>query len=125
MASQRPAREPPGTDPSTAELVHRAVTQISALVRDEFALATMELTAKGRRVGLGGGLAGVAAVLARYGIGLVLTLTVVALDLVWPLWLALLVVTVVVFTAAGGAALLGRRHLRAAVRTAVREGRNP
>jgi hypothetical protein len=53
-------------------------------------------------------------VLALYGVGLLLTLAVVALDLAWPLWLAVLVVTAVVFAAAGVAALLGRNKLKEA-----------
>jgi uncharacterized membrane protein YqjE len=141
VTSQRPMRDRSGDEPSTAELVSRAATQITTLVREELALATTELTAKGKRVGLGGGLFGGAAVLALYGGGLVLTLAVVALDLVWPLWLALLAVAAVVFVAAGLTALLGKRQLKAAaplvpsdtvasvsadadaVRTAARKGR--
>jgi uncharacterized membrane protein YqjE len=100
--------------PSTAELVSQAAAQISTLVRDELTLAQLELAVKAKRVGLGGGLFGGAAVLAMYGLGLVLALVVVALDLVWPLWLALLVVAVLVFALAGVAALVGRRQLRSA-----------
>jgi uncharacterized membrane protein YqjE len=129
-------------DASTAQLVHRAVEQISTLVRDELALAKVELVEKGKRAGVGGGLLGGAAVLAWFGVGLALTLAVVALDLVWPLWLAVLVVMVVVFAGAGVAAMLGRRQLQQAappvpqqavagvqadvetVKTAVREGRS-
>jgi uncharacterized membrane protein YqjE len=96
---------------STAELVSRAAAQISTLVRDELALAKAELAEKGKRAGMGGGLFGGAAVLGWFGIGLLLTLAVVALDLVWPLWLAVLVVMVVVFAAAGAAALLGKKEL--------------
>ncbi|HEY2793680.1 MAG TPA: phage holin family protein [Micromonosporaceae bacterium] len=96
---------------STAELVNRATTQLSTLVRDELELAKVELIAKGKRAGIGGGLFGGAAALALYGLGLVLVLAVVALDLVWPLWLAVLVVSVVVFAAAGMAALLGKRQI--------------
>jgi hypothetical protein len=40
---------------------------------------------------------------------------VVALDLIWPLWLALLVVIGAVFAAAGAMALLGRRELARAL----------
>jgi len=127
---------------STAELVHRAVEQISTLVRDELTLAKTELVEKRKRAGVGGGLLGGAAVLAWFGVGLLLTLAVVVLDLVWPLWLAVLVVLVVVFAAAGVAAMLGRRRLQQAappvpqqavagvqadvetVKTAVREGRS-
>ena len=127
---------------STADLVNRAAAQISTLVRDELALAKSELTEKGKRAGIGGGLFGASAVLALYGLGLLLTLAVVLLDLAWPLWLAVLVVMVVVFAAAGVAALIGRAKLREAtpplpsqaiegveadvrtVRTAAREGRH-
>ncbi|GAA3285530.1 MULTISPECIES: phage holin family protein [Dactylosporangium] len=100
---------------STAELVKRAAEQISTLVRDELALAKVELVEKGKRAGVGGGLFGAAAVLAWFGVGLLLTLLVVLLDLVWPLWLAVLVVLVVVLAAAGVAALLGRKQLQQAV----------
>ena len=92
-----------------------AAAQISTLVRDELALAKLELTEKGKRAGIGGGLFGGAAVLALYGLGLLLALAVVLLDLVWPLWVALLVVLVVVLAAAGIAALVGRQKLKAAV----------
>jgi uncharacterized membrane protein YqjE len=127
---------------STADLVNQAAAQISTLVRDELALAKSELAEKGKRAGIGGGLFGAAAVLALYGLGLLLTLAVVLLALAWPLWLAVLVVAAVVFAAAGVAALIGRAKLREAtpplpkdaiasveadvrtVKTAAREGRH-
>lgn len=102
------------TGASTGDLVSQAAAQISTLVRDELALAKLELTEKGKRAGVGGGLLGGAATLALYGVGLLLTLVVVALDLVWPLWLSVLVVMVVVFAAAGVAALLGKKKLQTA-----------
>jgi uncharacterized membrane protein YqjE len=126
---------------STSDLVSQAAAQISTLVRDELALAKAELTEKGKRAGLGGGLFGGAAVLAWFGLGLLLTLAVVLLNLAWPLWLAVLVVMVVVFAGAGVAALVGKQQLTSAtppvpsdaiagveadvqtVKTAVREGR--
>ena len=72
----------PAADASTSELVSRASAQISTLIRDELALAKAELTEKGKRAGLGGGLFGGAAVLGAYGLGLLLILFVVLLDLV-------------------------------------------
>ena len=126
---------------SIAELVSRATQQVSTLVRDELALAKAELVEKGKRAGIGGGLMGTAVVLALYGLALAVTLAVIALALVWPLWLAVLVVMLILFLLAVGAALAGRRQLsRAAppipteamagvaedietVTTAVREGR--
>jgi uncharacterized membrane protein YqjE len=127
---------------STADLVNQAAAQISTLVRDELALAKIELTEKGKRAGVGGGLLGGATVLGLYGLGLLLVLAVVLLDLAMPLWLAVLIVMVVVFAAAGIAALLGKKKLQAAappmpsdavastqadvrtVKNAVREGRS-
>lgn len=105
----------PSTTASTSDLVSKAAEQISTLVRDELAVARLELAEKGKRAGLGGGLLGGAAALGLYGLGLLLTLAVVLLDLVWPLWLAVLVVMVVVFAAAGVAALLGKQKLTKAV----------
>jgi uncharacterized membrane protein YqjE len=139
--SQESFRESPPPATSTSDLVSQAAAQVSTLVRDELALAKLELAEKGKRAGLGGGLFGGAAVLALYGLGLLLVLAVVLLDLAWPLWLAVLVVMVVVF-AAGVAALLGKQKLKAAtppmpsdaiastqadvrtVKDAVREGRS-
>jgi hypothetical protein len=100
---------------STADLISRATDQLSTLVRDELALARAELTAKGKRAGIGGGLFGAAGVLALYGLGLILALAVLLLDLVWPVWLAVLVMTIVVLAAAGVAAAAGRAQLRRAV----------
>ncbi len=108
------SRESPSAT-STGDLVSQAAAQISTLVRDELTLAKLELTEKGKRAGIGGGLFGGAAVLGLYGLGLLLALAVVLLDLVWPLWLALLVVLVVVLAAAGIAALVGKKKLQAAV----------
>jgi uncharacterized protein YegP (UPF0339 family)/uncharacterized membrane protein YqjE len=109
------SRESSPSAASTSDLVSQAAAQISTLVRDELALAKLELTEKGKRAGIGGGLFGGAAVLGLYGLGLLLALAVVLLDLVWPLWLALLVVLVVVLAAAGVAALLGKQKLTAAM----------
>lgn len=100
---------------STGELVSRAAEQISTLVRDELALARAEMMEKGKRAGTGAGLLGGATVLALYGVGLLLALAVVALDLVWATWLAVLVVTVVVLGVAGVLALAGKGQFKRAV----------
>ena len=113
MLDQKPVARPNGAA-STAELVSQAASQISTLVRDELALGKAELAEKGKRAGLGGGLLGGAGVLAIYGVGLLLALFVALLDLVWPLWLAILVVMVVVFGAAVIAGLIGRNKIQSA-----------
>lgn len=114
MTSENAVHRPAGEGSSTSDLVSQAAAQISTLVRDELALAKLELTEKGKRAGVGGGLFGGAAVLGLYALGLLFALAVVLLDLVWPLWLALLVVLVVALAAAGVAALLGKRNLQSA-----------
>lgn len=141
VSGPEPGRHQYDGSASTGDLVSQAAAQLSTLVRAELALAKAELAEKGKRVRVGGGLFGGAAVFVLYGLGLALVLAVVALDLVWPLWLAVLVVMVLVFAAAGVAVLIGRRQLRGvgslvpqatvasvtedvdAVKTAVREGR--
>lgn len=99
---------------STGELVSRATEQISRLVREELALARVEMVEKGKRAGIGGGLLGGAGLFALYGLGLALALCVVALDIALPLWLAVLIVMVLVFVVVGVAALLGRTQLKRA-----------
>jgi uncharacterized membrane protein YqjE len=138
MAAESPLNASELADESTAGLVNRASSQMMTLARDEIALARIELTAKAKRAGVGGGLLGAAATLSAYGLGLSIALVTVALDLVWPLWLAILIVAVAV---AGLAALAGKHQLQRAtpptptdaaanvaadvetVKTAVRDGR--
>jgi uncharacterized membrane protein YqjE len=146
--TDRPPGNPDGMTQSTAstastgELVSRLSEQVSTLVREELALARAEMTEKGKRAGMGAGLLGGAGVVALYGVGALLATVVIALDLVLPLWLAALIVTVVLFAAAGVLALIGRTEVKRAtppvpertkenvqadvdtVKTAVREGRN-
>jgi len=108
-----PAR--PATDQSTSELVQKASEQITRLVRDEIALAKAELTEKGKHAGIGVGLFGGGGVLALYGVGALLATLIIVLDLFLPLWLAGLIVTVVLFAAAGVLALLGKKQVTQAV----------
>ena len=100
---------------STADLVSQLSEQVSTLVRDELALARAELTEKGKRAGKGAGLLGGGGVLALYGVGALLVTIGALLALVLPVWASALIVTVVVFAAAGVAALLGKRQVQQAV----------
>jgi hypothetical protein len=99
---------------SVAELVSRATQQVSTLVRDELALARAELVAKGKRAGQGAGLFGVAGAVAFFGVGGLVTAAIAALSLVWPVWLAALVVSALLFVVAGVSVLIGRSRLRKA-----------
>ena len=126
----------------TAQLVSQLSEQMSTLVRDELTLARMEMVEKGKRAGTGAGLLGGAGVIALYGLGALFVTIGAALALVMPVWLAALIVTVVLFAAAGVAALIGKKQVKQAlppepeaamasgkrdveaVKTAIREGRN-
>ncbi|MFD1828593.1 MULTISPECIES: phage holin family protein [Streptomyces] len=99
---------------SVGELVARATTQMSQLLREELQLARMEMAEKGRRAGLGGGLLGGAAVVALFAAGAGVAAAIAGLAVVWPVWLSALVVMVVLLLVAGLMALLGRQEVRRA-----------
>lgn len=98
-------------EPSTGELVSRLSEQVSRLVRDELALARVELVEKGKRAGIGAGLFGGAGVFAGYGVGVLIVTLILVLALVWPAWLAALVVGVVLLAVAGVVALIGKKEV--------------
>jgi hypothetical protein len=88
---------------------------VSTLVRDELALARVEMTEKGKRAGKGAGLLGGGGVLALYGLGALFFTIGALLALAMPAWVAALIVAVVLFAAAGVAALLGKKQVQQAV----------
>jgi uncharacterized membrane protein YqjE len=104
----------PQTDEPIGATVHRLSEQIPELVRSELRLAQAELAEKGKHAGVGIGLFSGAGLLALYGLAGLLTTAVIALDLVLPLWLAALIVSVALFAAAGVAALVGKKQVTAA-----------
>jgi uncharacterized membrane protein YqjE len=103
------------SEASTAELVSRLSEQVSTLVKDELALARIEMVEKGKRAGIGAGLFGGAGVVAWFGVGVLVTTAILGLATVWPAWLAALVVGVVLFAVAGVLALIGKREVTQAV----------
>ncbi|MEV0902061.1 phage holin family protein [Actinoplanes sp. NPDC049802] len=103
------------TDQSTAELVSRLSEQVTTLVRDELALARIEMVEKGKKAGKGAGLLGGAGVIALYGTGALIFTAGAALSLVMPVWAAALIVTVVLLSAAGITAIAGKREVKEAV----------
>lgn len=100
---------------STAHLIQRATEQVSTLIRDELALAKIEIAEKGRRAGRGAGLLGGAGLLAVFGVG---GLCVAAgLGLIaagFAAWLAALTVGIALLVLGGVCALIGRAQLRRA-----------
>ncbi len=107
---------PDGHGPSapTAELIRQATDQVSRLVRDEFALARTEMTAKGKRAGIGAGMLGGSGLVALLGLTALLVTAGLALDLVLPAWAAALTVAVGLLGLAGLLALVGRMRVKQA-----------
>jgi MFS family permease len=108
---QSAGTQPATADPTLGRLVHDLSEQTSALVRSEVELAKAELAAKGKAAGVGAGMFGAAGLLAFFGGGVLITTVILALDLVMPAWAAALIVAVVLFVAAGIAALLGKKKV--------------
>lgn len=99
------------SEASAAELLARLGNDGSQLIRDEIALAKVELGERAKRVGVGAGLFGAAGVLAWFGFGTLVAAAVLALALVLPAWAAALVVAAVLFASAGVAGLHGRNQV--------------
>ncbi|GAA1145930.1 phage holin family protein [Nesterenkonia lutea] len=89
----------------------RLSEQSSRLVRDELKLAQAELTAKAKQGGIGAGFFGAGGILAWFGFGALIATAILGLAVILPAWAAALIVTVVLFIAAGIAALLGKKKV--------------
>jgi uncharacterized membrane protein YqjE len=110
-ATYEPPARPDPAEASLGQLVSSVSQQLPELIRSEIRLAQAEMAEKGKRAGLGLGMFGTAGLLALYGVGVLLATVVIALDLFLPLWAAALIVTVVLFAAAGIAALMGKKKV--------------
>jgi uncharacterized membrane protein YqjE len=108
------AGPPAGDDRPAGELVKQLSEQVSRLVREELRLAQLEMTRKGKRAGLGLGVAGGGGLIAMFGLGALVACVVLALALVMAAWLAALIAGGGLLLIAAGLALLGRRQLRRA-----------
>ncbi|MFJ2666485.1 phage holin family protein [Nocardia fluminea] len=114
---------PPTTSPSrsVAELVDDATQQITRLVRDEIALARVEMQGRTKGIARGAGIAGAGGLLAFYG-GIALTAAaVLALALVLPNWAAALIVGAALVVIGAGLGLLGKKNVTEAAPPVPRE----
>lgn len=102
-------------DLPVGDLVKQLSEQTATLVRKEMQLAQVELQEKGKRAGMGAGLFGGAGVFALYGGGALVAAAVLALATAVASWLAALIVAVLLFAVAGGAALVGKKQVEQAV----------
>jgi hypothetical protein len=99
---------------STADLVKLASEQVSQLIRDELALARMEMQTKAKRMGLGAGLFGGAGVVVFYGVGALIAGIALLIALALPAWASALIVAGGLFLLAGLFALFGRSEVKRA-----------
>jgi hypothetical protein len=100
--------------PSTGELVKRLSEQVSVLVRDEFKLAQLEMTRKGKQAGIGAGMFGVSGLVALYGVGCLLACAILGISRVLEPWLAALIIGAALLLVSGIAAVLGKARLKKA-----------
>ena len=105
---------PEAEERSLGQLVSDLSDQASKLVRTEIELAKAELTAKAQLMGVGAGMLTAAAILALYFFAAAIATAIIALSLVWPLWLAALVVTAFLLLVTIIIALLGVRSVKKA-----------
>ncbi|MDB1086425.1 phage holin family protein [Streptomyces sp. ACA25] len=96
---------------SVGVLVSRASQQLSQLVREEMRLAQAEMTDKGKRFGIGGGLFGAAGLVAFLGLQALVATTIALLALALPVWASALIVTGVLFVIAAVLALMGKKQV--------------
>lgn len=108
-------RHPRTADHSVGELVSRASEQISELVREEMRLARAELSQKGKRFGVGGGLLGGAGLLGLLAAQAVVAAVMAALALVLPVWASALILAALLAALAAGMAAAGKKQIARAV----------
>ncbi|MFF5705613.1 phage holin family protein [Streptomyces sp. NPDC012794] len=96
---------------SVGALVTRASQQLSELVREEMRLARAEMTEKGKRFGIGGGLFGGAGLVGFLAAQALTGAAIAAMALLLPVWAAALVVAAVLAAVAAVMAVAGKKQI--------------
>ncbi len=96
---------------SAGELVKEVTELMPRLVRDEIKLAQVEMTQKGKQMGVGVGAFAGSGLIALYAVACLLACAIIALSGVIAAWLAALIVGVVLLAVSGIAALVGKSRL--------------
>jgi hypothetical protein len=99
---------------SLSALVQQLTEQTTRLAQKEIELAKVEMSAKGKRLGIGAGAFGGAGVVALLGLGALVAAAILALATALAAWLAALIVAVVLFAVAAVAALVGKKKVEEA-----------
>ena len=96
---------------SAGELVKELTELVPRLVRDEIKLAQVEMTQKGKQLGIGAGALTGSGLIALYAIGCLLACAIIAISGVVAAWLAALIVGAALLAVSGIAALIGKSRL--------------
>jgi uncharacterized membrane protein YqjE len=108
-------RDPDGLrEQSIGDLLKQLSQETSTLVRQEMALARVELTEKGKRAGVGAGMLGGAGIAGLLALGTLTAFLILLLDEWMDSWLAALILTVIWGAIAGVLALQGRNKVQEA-----------
>ena len=99
---------------SIAELTRQLSDQASRLAQQEVELAKAELSAKGKKLGIGAGAFGGAALVGVLALGALVATAILLLATAMTAWLAALIVTVVLAAIAGVMALMGKAKVEEA-----------
>lgn len=98
-------------EPSAAELVKQVSEQTQRLIRQEIALARLEMSDKARHAGIGAGMLAGAGVVALLALGTLVAMLVLVLATALDAWLAALIVSVALLALAGTLAASGKGRL--------------
>jgi hypothetical protein len=112
---------PQAADRSIGELVQQASQQTSELIRQEMRLARAEMTQKGKRAGLGGGMFGGSALLAVIALQAMVAAAIAAVALALPLWASCLIIAGGLLLIAGALAMVGKAEFGRATPAAPRQ----
>ncbi|MFI2433346.1 phage holin family protein [Streptomyces sp. NPDC018693] len=102
------------SEASVGELVQQASRELTELVRAEMRLAQTEMTQKGKRFGLGGGMFGGAGLVGFLALQALVATAIAALSLALPVWAAGLITTGALLVIAAVLAVVGRAQVRRA-----------
>jgi nucleoside permease NupC len=102
------------TDKTLAELLSDLSQELASLMHQELDLAKAEVTAKGKRMGVGAALVVGAGVVAFLGLAAVVACVIAALSEALAVWLAALLVGVVLLAIAGVLGVLGKTDIQRA-----------
>jgi hypothetical protein len=108
MESSRPQAS---SDPSAADLVKQVSEQTQRLIRQELALARLEVSEKVKHAGIGAGMFGAAGLLAILALGTLVATLVLVLATAMDAWLAALIVAAGLLALAGALALAGKGQI--------------